>query len=136
MENFISTVAEFVKGNIYIVFGCTGDRDRTKRPIMTQIVGKYAKNFIITNDDPHFEDPNQIVSDMLANYKDNNYEVILDRKKAIQRGIQLLKKEDALLILGKGHEEFMIIGRDKIPCNDKNIVTEYLETLKKGDMSC
>ena len=126
LENFISTVKEFTKGNIYIVFGCTGDRDRLKRPIMTEIVGKYAKKFIITNDDPHFEDPNQIVDDMLKEYNNNNYEICLDRKQAIIKGINLLKQNDVLLILGKGHEEVMIVGKDRIPFNDKKIVLEYL----------
>ena len=126
LKNFISTVKEFTKGNIYIVFGCTGDRDRTKRPIMTQIVGKYAKKFIITNDDPHFEDPNQIVDDMLQNNKYTEYEICLDRKEAIIKGINLLKNNDALLILGKGHEEVMIIGNERVPFNDKEVVLEYL----------
>lgn len=129
LQNFISTVSEFVKGNIYIVFGCTGDRDRTKRPIMTEIVSKFAKKFIITNDDPHFEDPNQIVSDMLFNFDKDNYEVCLDRKEAIEKGIDFLEKNDVLLILGKGHEEFMIIGKDKIPFNDKKVVVNYLENM-------
>lgn len=129
LENFISTVKEFTKGNIYIIFGCTGDRDRTKRPIMTDIVGKYAKYFIITNDDPHFEDPNQIVNDMTRNYKNDNYDICLDRKKAIETGINLLNKDDALLILGKGHEEFMIVGKEKIPFSDKKVVLEYIQKL-------
>lgn len=129
LQNFISTVSEFVKGNIYIVFGCTGDRDRTKRPIMTEIVSKFAKKFIITNDDPHFEDPNQIVSDMLFNFDKDNYEVCLDRKEAIEKGIGFLEKNDVLLILGKGHEEFMIIGKDKIPFNDKKVVVNFLENM-------
>lgn len=127
LQNFISTVAEFVEGNIYIVFGCTGDRDRTKRPIMTDIVGGYAKKFIITNDDPHFEDPNQIVSDMISNFDKDNYEVCLDRKEAIEKGIDLLKENDVLLILGKGHEEFMIVGRERIPFNDRKVVESYLQ---------
>ncbi|MDD3453800.1 MAG: UDP-N-acetylmuramoyl-L-alanyl-D-glutamate--2,6-diaminopimelate ligase [Bacilli bacterium] len=128
LENFISTVKEFTKGNIYIVFGCTGDRDRSKRPLMTNIVGKYAKKFIITNDDPHFEDPNQIVEDMLKDNQYQNYEICLDRKEAIIKGIELLQENDALLILGKGHEEVMIIGKDRIPFNDKKTVNEYLES--------
>ena len=137
LENFISTVKEFVKGNIYIVFGCTGDRDRTKRPIMTNIVGSYAKYFIITNDDPHYEDPKQIVSDMTKGVAYQNYEVCLDRRKAIEKGIHLLKENDVLLILGKGHEEFMVIGREKIPFNDKKVVLEYIEKLsKEGDEIC
>lgn len=126
LENFISTVKEFAPNDIYIVFGCTGDRDRTKRPIMTEIVGKYAKRFIITNDDPHNEEPENIVKDMLQTYNGNNYEICLDRKEAIIKGINCLKENDILLILGKGHEEVMIIKDKKIPFNDKQVVLEYM----------
>lgn len=126
LVNFITTVKEFTKGDIYIVFGCTGDRDRTKRPIMTDIVGKNSKYFIITNDDPHFEDPKQIVDDMTKEYKNHNYEICLDRKEAIIKGINLLKENDSLLILGKGHEEVMIIKNERIPFNDKKTVLDYI----------
>lgn len=128
ISNIIDAVKESVKGDIYVVFGCTGDRDRGKRPIMTDIVTSNAKYTIITNDDPHNEDPNQIVADMLEGITKTNYEVILDRKQAIIKGINLLEENDTLLILGKGHEEFMIIGNDKIPFNDRKVVTEYLKT--------
>ena len=127
LTNFIATVKEFAKSNIYIVFGCTGDRDRKKRPVMTKIVGSYATKFIITNDDPHYEDPSQIVNDMLEGNIYPNYEVCLDRKEAIIKGINLLQENDILLILGKGHEEVMIIGKDRIPFNDKKTVLEYIE---------
>lgn len=133
IENIIKTVEEVLVGSMYVVFGCTGGRDRLKRPIMFQIASSHAKKVIITNDDPHYEDPNQIVSDILRDAKFSNYEVCLDRKKAIQKGISLLKENDVLLILGKGHEEFMIIGDDKIPFCDKKVVLDYLDTtLSKG----
>ena len=96
---------------------------------MTDIVGSYAKYFIITNDDPHFEEPNQIVKDMTKRYQGKNYEICLDRQKAIEKGIHLLMENDVLLILGKGHEEFMIIGKEKIPFNDKKVVLDYLKKL-------
>ena len=123
----INTVKEISKGNIYVVFGCTGDRDRLKRPIMTKIVSELSKYFIITNDDPHYEDPNQIVDDMLKEKDFNNFEVCLDRKEAIRKGIELLKKDDILLILGKGHEEVMIIKDERIPFNDRKVVEEIIK---------
>lgn len=129
VEKIIQTTKEFIKGDIYVVFGCTGERDRKKRPLMTNIVLNDAKYAFITNDDPHFEDPKQIVSDMLEKVEKTNYEVCLDRKKAIQKGIEMLKEQDLLLILGKGHEEFMIIKDQKIPFNDKKIVFQILEEL-------
>ena len=105
----------------------TGERDRTKRPIMTKLVTDKCEYAIITNDDPHFEDPNQIVADMTNGIANDNYEVIIDRKKAIEKGIRLLKDNDILLILGKGHEEVMIIGNEHIPFNDKKVILELLE---------
>lgn len=126
MQNVLTTIKEITTGDIYVVFGCTGDRDRTKRPIMTDIATSLAKYVILTNDDPHNEDPAQIISDMITNLKRNNYEVILDRKEAIVRGINLLKGNDVLIILGKGHEEFMIVKDKKIPFNDYQTVIEYL----------
>ena len=129
--NIISTVKEVCDGHIYTVFGCTGDRDRTKRPIMTKIVTDLCDRVIITEDDIHNEDPNQIVDDMLKGITNTNYEIELDRKKAIIKGINLLDVNDALLILGKGHEEVMIIkDNKKIPFNDKKAVLDYLESSK------
>lgn len=128
-ENIIKTVEEVLKGDMYVVFGCTGGRDRMKRPIMFDIVTSHAKKAIITNDDSHYEDPKQIVDDILKGAKKMNYEVCLDRKKAIEKGISFLQKNDVLLILGKGHEEFMLIGDDRVPFNDKKVVLSYLDTI-------
>ena len=131
IQNVISTVKEVCDGHIYTVFGCTGDRDRTKRPIMTRLVTEACDHVIITSDDVHNEDPNQIVSDMLEGIVKDNYEIELDRKKAIIKGIKLLTTNDVLLILGKGHEEVMIVKDNKrIPFNDKKTVLEYLESNK------
>ncbi len=129
--NVISTVKEVCDGHIYTVFGCTGDRDRTKRPIMTKLVTDLCDKAIITCDDVHNEDPNQIVDDMLEGLKNTNYEIELDRKKAIIKGIKMLDINDCLLILGKGHEEVMIVkDNKKIPFNDKKTVLSYLESKK------
>lgn len=114
-------------GKKYVVFGCTGDRDRTKRPIMGRLVSELSEYFIITDDDPHNEDEMQIVNDILEGNTFTNYEVCIDRKEAIKRGIKLLKDKDILFILGKGHEEFIIKGNDKIPHNDKEEVLKDIE---------
>ncbi len=114
-------------GKTYIVFGCTGDRDRLKRPIMGNIVANLSDYFIITNDDPHFEDEQQIVDDILKGNNFKNYEICLDRKEAIKKGIKLLNHNDTLFILGKGHEEFMIKGNERIPLNDREEVLKNIE---------
>ena len=129
IENIMTTLRDLVKGDTYVVFGCTGDRDRLKRPIMTKYVANNSKYFIITNDDPHYEEPSQIVDDMIKDLDFSNYEVCLDREEAIIKGINLLKENDVLFILGKGHEENMIIKDKKIPFNDYKVVKNYLETL-------
>lgn len=125
--NIIKTAREITDKNIYVVFGCTGDRDRTKRPIMTKIVTDLATSAIITIDDLHNEDPNQIVNDMISGLENTNYEICLDRKEAIIRGINKLEHNDILLILGKGHEEAIIIKDKKIPFNDKRIALDYIK---------
>ena len=127
IENILNTTKKIARGNIYVVFGCTGSRDKTKRPIMTSIVLKNSTKAIITIDDPHDEDPRKIVMDMLDGNNLNNYEVELDRAKAIHKGINLLDQNDILLILGKGHEEAIIIGNKKIPFNDKQEVLNYIQ---------
>ena len=126
MIKIISTMKKVTKGKIYIVFGCTGDRDRTKRPIMMDIACSSADKVIVTRDDQHTESQEQIYKDMLKDNKYENYEIIDDREMAIKKGIELLKKDDTLLILGKGHEEVMVIGYDKIPFSDLKIVQKYI----------
>jgi len=126
MENIYNLVKEINKGKVYTVFGCTGDRDRTKRPIMMRLATDNSDYVIYTSDDLHNEDFNQIVSDSIEGIEKNNYEVIMDRGKAIEKGISLLKDKDILLILGKGHEEFIILRDKKIPFNDKRHVEKII----------
>lgn len=133
IKNLLDTIKGVATSKVFVVFGCTGDRDRLKRPIMTKLVTDMVDYAIITIDDPHNEDPRQVVSDMTDGLNNTNYEIILDRGKAIQKGIDLLKEEDILLILGKGHENVIQVKDKKIPFNDKEEVIKYLkekETLK------
>ena len=129
MENVLKSVKEFSKGKIITIFGCSGNREKEKRKLMGNIATNYSDNVIITNDNPRFEDENEIIKDITSEIKKNNYEIIKDRKKAIIRGISYLKNNDVLLILGKGHENYQIIGNEKIHFDDYEIVTEYLEEL-------
>ena len=129
MENVLKSVKEFSKGKIITIFGCGGNREKEKRKLMGDIATNYSDNVIITNDNPRFEDENEIIKDIISEIKKNNYEIIKDRKKAIIRGINYLKNNDTLLILGKGHENYQIIGNKKIHFDDHEIVTEYLEEL-------
>ena len=130
MENIFTTVKGLNINNIYTVFGCTGDRERTKRPVMMNLACNYSKFVIVTSDDLHAEEFDHIVKDMLDGNKHTNYEVIENRGKAIRKGISLLKNNDMLLILGKGHEEYIILKDKKIPFNDLCEVNKVLDELK------
>lgn len=130
MENVFNTVKELGANNIYTVFGCTGDRERTKRPVMLNLSLTNSKYTIVTSDDLHNEDFNHIVNDMIENPVNNKYEICQDRGLAIRKGIELLKNNDLLLILGKGHEEFIIVKDKNIPFNDYKEVNKILDELK------
>ena len=117
---------EIAKGHIYTIIGCGGDRDRFKRPIMAQITTDNSDFVIFTNDNPREEDPNQIIQDMIKGVDKNNYEIVLNREKAIRKGIQKLEDNDILLILGKGHEEYQIIGKQRFYFSDRKTVLDNI----------
>ena len=126
MENVFDTVNKIKKGKLFTIFGCTGDRDRTKRPIMMKLATINSDKVIVTSDDLHDEDFNHIISDMLKDNTNNNFEIIQDRGEAIKKGISYLREKDLLLILGKGHEEVIIIKDKRIPFNDKKEVEKII----------
>ena len=95
---------------------------------MSKIATSLSDYVIMTSDDPHGESMDQIIGDMTNNLDNKNYEVIIDRRDAIEKGISLLKDNDTLLILGKGHEEFIITKDRLIPFNDRKTVEKILET--------
>ncbi len=129
LKSLLDTIQNVNHNNTYAVFGCAGERDRSQRSVMANTIMANVTKLIITNDDPHEEDPNQIVSDMVKEGRHNNYEICLDRSKAIEKAIALLKGNDILLILGKGHEEYMIVGKEKVPFNDKKEVVKYINNI-------
>lgn len=127
MENIIKTVNEIKHNKTYIVFGCTGSRDRSKRPIMMQLALNNADFVFVTSDDLHEEKFEDIVNDMIEDNNQNHYLVEQDRGKAIQLAISKMQNEDILLILGKGHEEAIIVGNNRIPFNDKKEVLKLIQ---------
>ena len=118
VSKIIPLFREVTKGKIITIIGCGGDRDPMKRPIMGNIATSLSDYVILTNDNPRTEDEKLIMKDILEGITTNNYEVIYDRKDAIKKGISMLKDNDCLLILGKGHEDYQIIGRTKIHLSD------------------
>lgn len=109
---------------IITVFGCGGDRDKNKRPLMGQIASRLSDAVIITNDNPRSEDPKKIIANICVGLQ--NYKIIQDRRTAIKEAISMLKDGDILLIAGKGHENFQIIGNEKIHFSDKECVLEEI----------
>ena len=125
VEKVISAYNELKTNRIITIIGCGGDRDPIKRPIMGDIATKLSDYVILTSDNPRTEDPQKIMDDIVKGVTKNNYEIELDRHKAIKKGIELLEPNDILLILGKGHEDYQIIGREKIHFDDAEEVENW-----------
>ena len=125
VEKVITAYNELKKNKVITIIGCGGDRDPKKRPIMGDIATKLSDYVILTSDNPRTEDPQKIMDDIVKGVKTNNYEVILDRKEAIKKGVNMLKKDDILLVLGKGHEDYQIIGKTKYHLDDAEEVLKY-----------
>ncbi len=125
VEKIITSTLEKKEGKIITIIGCGGDRDPKKRPIMGNIATELSDYVIFTNDNPRTEDEKKIMKDIISGVRKNNYEIIYDRKSAIKKGIDLLNNKDTLLILGKGHEDYQIIGHTKYHLSDKEEVLKY-----------
>ena len=126
VENVLLTAKELNPNHLYVIVGCGGDRDKTKRPIMGKIAVNNADHVVFTSDNPRTEDPDEIIQDIVQKLDKKNYEIEVNREKAIIRGIQLLKENDILMVLGKGHENYQIIGKDKIFFDDKKVVLDNI----------
>jgi UDP-N-acetylmuramoyl-L-alanyl-D-glutamate--2,6-diaminopimelate ligase len=124
-----SVMESFKDKEIIVVFGAGGDRDRTKRPLMGKVAEKYSSNIFVTSDNPRFEDPDQIINDIMSGItKSEDVIIELNRKKAIHDAIDLSYtiQNSVVLILGKGDEEYQIIYDQKVPFSDKKIVQNHL----------
>ena len=126
MEKVLKSVNEFKKNRIITIFGCGGDRDRFKRSIMGDIASSYSDKVIITNDNPRNEDDDSIIFDIVGGIKKDNFEIVKNRRDAIIKGISYLGKNDILLILGKGHEDYQIVGNTRNHFSDLEVVREII----------
>ncbi|PIQ85837.1 MAG: UDP-N-acetylmuramoyl-L-alanyl-D-glutamate--2,6-diaminopimelate ligase [Candidatus Omnitrophica bacterium CG11_big_fil_rev_8_21_14_0_20_43_6] len=127
--NVISALRPLVKGKLVVVFGCGGERDKLKRPLMGRVVTELADFAVITSDNPRCEDPVQIIKDIQRGIRKNNYCAAVDRRQAIRKGLSLIKKGDCLLLAGKGHEECQILKRKVVKFNDRKVVRECLKLM-------
>lgn len=126
--NTLRTARDLTTGRIITVFGCGGDRDRTKRAPMGSIAGEYSDVVIITSDNPRNEDPLRIISEIENGVREKieQYQIIPDRREAIYRGVSLAQAGDVVIIAGKGHENYQIIGGDKFHFDDREVALEAL----------
>ena len=128
-EKVIKAYNELKKNRVITLIGCGGNRDAKNRPIMGNIATTLSDYTIFTSDNPREEDPNEIINDILKGVKTkDNYEVVIDRKEAIKRALDIMEKDDILLLLGKGHENYQVIGREKIHLDDAEEVLKYKES--------
>ncbi len=129
LENIISTVREFAQGRVITLFGCGGDRDNTKRPIMGEIAGKLSDFCIITSDNPRTEEPMPIIRQIEEGMKktDCEYITIENRREAIGYALKIGKSGDCIILAGKGHETYQIIGKEKRHFDEREVIKELLE---------
>ena len=128
LQNILKAVKSYTRGRVISVFGCGGDRDSRKRPIMGEISGKIADYTIITSDNPRTEDPKSIVEQIETGIKKTKgkYEVIIDRVEAIQKAIKMANKSDIIVLAGKGHEPYQEINGKKFDFDERKIVKEII----------
>lgn len=127
LENVLKTIQHFAEKRVFVIVGCGGDRDRTKRPIMAQIACKFATDPILTSDNPRSEDPVGILKDMEEGVQGENYQVIPDRRKAIFTAVSQASPGDVILIAGKGHETYQIIGKEVLDFDDRLVAREAIK---------
>lgn len=136
LEKLYQTIKRFQTAKLIWIFGSCGERDKGKRPIMGEIVGKRADYVIITNEDPYHEDPQQIIdqifSGVIKSGKKENENVwrIFDRRQAIKKGLSLAQENDIVVITGKGAETIMAIGNEKIPWKERQVIEEELKKIR------
>ena len=132
LKSILQTVKTYTIGRVICVFGCGGDRDKNKRPLMGEISGKLADYTIITSDNPRTENPEEIVSEIENGIKKTKgkYECTLDRREAMKKAISMANKKDIVVLAGKGHEVYQEIGKEKYPFDERIIIKEILSELE------
>ena len=129
LEKVLTVIDQFAEGRKVVVFGAGGNRDKTKRPEMGETVGRHADLSIVTSDNPRYEDPEQIIEDVLVGTRIANgeYVKIVDRIEAIKYALENAKSKDIILLAGKGHEIYTLVEGKTIPCDERQIVIDFLK---------
>ncbi len=128
LKNTISALSPLCKGKLYVVFGCGGDRDKSKRPKMGRVVSELADFAVITTDNPRSEDPEAIINDITAGISKKNFKIALDRRQAIKEALSLAQKDDIILVAGKGHENYQVLKHQTVHFDDREVIREFLST--------
>lgn len=132
IENILQSVKQYTKGRLICLFGCGGNRDAKKRPLMAKAAAKYADRLIITSDNPRDEIPEAIIDDILAGLKDSRipFDVVVDRTEAIYHSLKIARKGDIIVLAGKGHEDYQVLpGNEHIHFDEREIVSEGLKLI-------
>lgn len=128
LENICQGIKDSFPGHkLKVLFGCGGDRDRTKRPLMAQAVEKFSDHIYVTSDNPRSENPEQIIKDVISGLKTKNFETITERPAAVQKAFKELSENEVLLLAGKGHEDYILINGVKHPYSDIREVEQFLK---------
>ena len=122
LERAIGAVRPLTTGRLLLVFGCGGDRDKGKRPVMGEIAARGASVAIVTSDNPRTEDPERIIDDIEDGMGATPHLRIADRRKAIARAVSMARADDTILLAGKGHETYQVIGRERLPFDEADVV--------------
>lgn len=132
LEKALTACRQHCHGTLFVVFGCGGDRDKGKRPLMAQAAQKYADCLVVTNDNPRTETPMNIIDDILAGLNDEcQVNVIVERKQAVLETLARAQANDVVLLAGKGHEDYTILGHEKIAYNERQVVKHFFENIEK-----
>jgi UDP-N-acetylmuramoyl-L-alanyl-D-glutamate--2,6-diaminopimelate ligase len=130
LYHVLTSLREVCKNKLIVVFGCGGDRDKTKRPLMGKVASIYADYAIITSDNPRSENPDYIIQEIVSGMEKDNYEIEKDREKAIIQSLEIAQAGDIVLIAGKGHENHQEINHMVIPFDDREVVERLVTMLK------
>lgn len=133
VENILNTVRGFAKGRVVVLFGCGGDRDNKKRPIMGEIADRLADFCIVTSDNPRTENPTEIINQILAGMKGSHHVVIENRYEAIEYAVKNSKPGDVVVLAGKGHETYQTIGKQNFPFDEEKILFEIKQRMEGAE---
>jgi UDP-N-acetylmuramoyl-L-alanyl-D-glutamate--2,6-diaminopimelate ligase len=132
LRNVLMTVSELTRGRLIVVFGCGGDRDKGKRGSMGEAASELADFSILTSDNPRTEDPREILRQVEEGFpvgSQGRYQVIEDRREAIERALDIARPGDSVLVAGKGHETYQEFADTVVPFSDRQVINEYFTNL-------